>query len=142
MRRLRDPASAEDLTQEVLIKLLQQPEQRGDSYVFQIAQNLLIDQRRRATVRDRHLRSALADEQRDRNPIDAHTILEGQQQLGLAAEVLAALPDRTRQIFILYRFEKMSQHDIGLAFGISSSAVKQHVAKAMAALARALRNDR
>ena len=36
----------------------------------------------------------------------------------------------------------MSQDDIGASFGISASAVKQQVAKAMAALARALKDER
>ena len=142
LRRLRDPAEAEDLTQEVLIRLLQQEGPRSDSYIFQIAQNLLIDRQRRLAVRERHLRAVAAMPHREHDPIDAHVIVEGRQQLALATAAIADLPERTRQIFILYRFEKMSQEEIGLAFGISASAVKQQVAKAMAALARAMRNDR
>ncbi len=142
LRRLRHAAEAEDMTQEVLVRLLQQPEARGDSYVFQIAQNMLIDRQRRQAVRERHLRSASAAPERDCDLVDAHVIVEGRQQLALAMATLADLPDRTRKIFILYRFEKMTQDEIGLAFGISASAVKQQVAKAMAALAKAMRSER
>ena len=139
LRRVRNHAEADDLTQEVLVRLLEQGEARGDSYVFQIAQNLLVDRQRRSAVRGRYRDSALTDQDRDRDPLDAHAILEGQQQLVIAISALAELPERTRTIFALYRFEKISQADIALAFGISASAVKQQVAKAMAALARAMR---
>lgn len=141
LRRIRNHAEAEDLTQEVLIRVLGQSEERGESYVFQIAQNLLIDRQRRHSVRDRHRDATLADKDRNRDLIDAHMILEGQQQLAIAMAALADLPERTRSIFVLYRFEKLSQGDIALAFGISPSAVKQQVAKAMAALSRALRDE-
>lgn len=141
-RRLRDAGEADDLTQEVLIRLLQQPEQRSDAYVFQIAQNLLIDRHRRAAVRQRHEMVVAADSERHRDMIDAHMIVDAREQLALAISILADLPERTRQIFILYRFEKLSQDEIGLAFGISASAVKQHVAKAMAALIKAMRDGR
>ncbi|MGP7795574.1 RNA polymerase sigma factor [Sphingomonas sp. CLY1604] len=140
LRRLRDPAEAEDLTQEVLLRLLTQPEARGDSYVFRIAQNLLVDRHRRLAIRNRHAFTTAAEPQSDRDPLDAHAIVEGQQQLAIATAVLARLPERTRAIFILYRYEKMSQDEIAASFGISASAVKQQVAKAMAALSAALRD--
>ena len=52
------------------------------------------------------------------------------------------MPERTRAIFILYRVENMSQDAIAAAFGISASAVKQHVARAMAQLVRKMRDVR
>ena len=142
LRRLKNPAEAEDHAQEVLLRLLTQPEERGDSYVFRIAQNLLVDRHRRVRIRDRHAQTAAAMPHRDFDPIDAHAILDGQQQLALVTAVLAKLPDRTRTIFILYRYEKMSQDAIAASFGISTSAVKQQVAKAMAALSAGLRDAR
>ncbi|MEG3176668.1 sigma-70 family RNA polymerase sigma factor [Sphingomonas sp. RB3P16] len=142
MRRIRDHADAEDLTQEVLIRLLNQGEARNDSYVFQIAQNLLTDRHRRHIVREQYRSVTAATAARDHDPLNAHEIMSGQQQLALVTAALSALPERTRTIFILYRFEKLSQDEIGNSFGISASAVKQQVAKAMAALAKALRDDR
>ena len=141
IRRIHDRAEAEDLTQETLMRLLEQDQDRADSYVFQIAQNLLTDRHRRTRVRERYRDAISAQQDRHRDPIDAHIILEGHQQLTIAMDALARLPERTRSIFILYRFEKISQSEIALAFGISVSAVKQQVAKAMAALARDLREE-
>lgn len=42
-------------------------------------------------------------------------------------------------MFILYRLENMQQADIGETFGITASAVKQQIAKVMAALAKTMR---
>lgn len=142
LRRIHDHAEADDLTQEVLIRLLNQGTTRSDSYVFQIAQNLLTDRHRRRAVREQHRILTAATADRDQNLLNAHDIVSGHQQLALATAVLSGLPERTRKIFILYRFENLSQDEIGASFGISASAVKQQVAKAMAALAKAMRNDR
>lgn len=48
---------------------------------------------------------------------------------------LEALPERTRTMFVLYKFEQLSQDTIAERYGISKSAVKQQIAKAMALLA-------
>src|SRR5689334_17203391 len=52
LRRIKDRALAEDLTQDVLLKVVRACErgqiERADSYVFKVAINLLRDHRRRA----------------------------------------------------------------------------------------------
>ncbi len=52
LRRVSDRSLAEDLTQDVLLKVVRASEkgqiERADSYVFKVAINLLRDQRRRA----------------------------------------------------------------------------------------------
>src|SRR5919201_6778229 len=52
LRRIKDRALAEDLTQDVLLKVVRASErgqiERADSYVFKVAINLLRDHRRRA----------------------------------------------------------------------------------------------
>ena len=52
LRRIKDRSLAEDLTQDVLLKVVRAAEkgqiERADSYVFKVAINLLRDQRRRA----------------------------------------------------------------------------------------------
>jgi RNA polymerase sigma factor (sigma-70 family) len=141
-RRLDDVGEAEDMAQEVLIRLIGQDEERCDSYVFQIAQNLLTDRHRRQQVRNRFYNETRVADFRDQDPIDAHTVLQGKQQLALVNSTLKTLPERTRAIFVLYRFEGLSQDDIAITFQISTSAVKQQVAKAMATLAKALRDAR
>ena len=143
-RRVRDRSEAEDLTHDALARALEsgQGPDLSDGYVFQIAQNLLIDRARRHKVRESYATESRAVSASDVDPIDPARILESQQQVAMLMAVLDELPERTRTIFTLYRLEKMPQQMIGEAFGISASAVKQQVAKAMAILAKRLRSDR
>jgi RNA polymerase sigma-70 factor (ECF subfamily) len=142
LRRVRDHSEAEDLTQEVFVRMLHNAgsESRPDVYVFQIAQNLLVDRARRNLVRERYRQGIVADSERELDILDPHSIVEGREQLVAFAAVLAELPERTRAIFILYRIENMSQDAIGATYGISASAVKQQVAKAMALIAGKMRD--
>ena len=144
LRRLRDHSEAEDLTQEVLVRLLTTPavQERPDSYVFQMAQNLLVDRARAEAVRARHRLTVTGDIERDLDTRDPHSIADGREQLAVVIAALHALPERTRMMFVLYRFEKVPQDAIGAAYGISASAVKQQIAKAMAALTQAMRAAR
>jgi len=143
LRRVRNPSEAEDLVQEVFVRMLRRGDNTApDVYIFQIAQNLLVDRIRKHRVRDRYRDGLSAEPGRDFDDFDPHRLAEGREQLALLARAMGDLPERTRAIFILYRVENMSQDAIATAFGISTSAVKQHVAKAMAVLVRKMRDAR
>lgn len=136
LRRVRDHGEAEDLTQEVFVRLLDvDAEARSaDAYVFQIAANLVIDRARRARVRAEFCDAAGRHDDRHVEPLDPHRIAAARGQLATITAALDSLPERTRTIFMLYRLENMSQQMIADSFGISPSGVKKHVAKAMACL--------
>lgn len=136
-RRLRDPSQAEDLTQDLFVRMATAPVTAGgnpEGYIFQAAANLLRDHYRRETTRGRYLQSQSLDEQHHVDPIDAERLLAGQQSIGCVAQVLKRLPERTRRIFILYRLEGMQRKAIAEVFGISVSAVEKHIATAMRSL--------
>jgi RNA polymerase sigma factor (sigma-70 family) len=133
-RRLRDPALAEDLTQDLFCRLAANPARDSanpEAYVFQIAANLVRDHYRRETVRGRYRRIAELADDREIDRIDAERTLSGRENVGRVAAVLNTLPERTRNIFILYRLEGMQRKPIADAFGISVSAVEKHIASAM-----------
>lgn len=140
-RRVADHAEAEDLTQEVFLRMVRHRPAEGapDSYVFQIAQNLLVDRARRARVRRRHRESLSDADELDADPIDPQRVALGRAELARFATALQALPERTRVIFTLYRIDQVSQEEIGEAFGISKSAVKKQVATAMASIMARMR---
>jgi RNA polymerase sigma-70 factor (ECF subfamily) len=143
LRRVRNPSEAEDLTQEVFVRMLKSAEAAPpDVYVFQIAQNLLVDRARKNRVRERYREGVAVEADRDFDVLDPHRLVEGREQLSAFVQALDELPERTRTMFILFRVENMSQEAIGAAYGISASAVKQHVAKAMALLAKKMRELR
>lgn len=143
LRRVRDHAEAEDLTQEVFARLLTSTETvtaSPDAYVFQTASNLLADRARRARVRTDYRESIGQIEDYGVELLDPHRHVAGRVALEAFARSLDDLPERTRTIFILYRLENVSQADIADALGISSSAVKKHVGRAMAFLMKRMRD--
>jgi RNA polymerase sigma-70 factor (ECF subfamily) len=135
-RRTRDRTEAEDLTQEVFVRLLARfpGNDFPDSYVFQIAVNLLSDRRRRETVRARFRQTMMMDDDYGIDLIDPHRVVMERQALSKMCAALDRLPERTRNIVILFRVENMSQQAIADAYGISLSAVKQQLAKGLAFL--------
>lgn len=140
-RRVSSYVEAEDLTHEVLARLASR---RGDvrnpeGYMFQVASNLLRDRARRASIRRDYAEAAGLDPDLDIDPLDPHRIAAGREQLRLLARTLDGLPERTRLIFLLFRYEQIDQRTIAESIGISVSAVEKHVHRAMAAVMQALR---
>ena len=144
LRRVRDPAEAEDLTQDVFIRLLgaaeRQPVEDVEALVFVTAGNLLKDRGRKAARRNEAsgaINPALVSELtrefvEDRDP---ERVLLARESY---AEVLAALDElgqRTRDIYVLFRLEAMKQKDIAELFGIARSTVEKEVMKATLHLA-------
>jgi RNA polymerase sigma factor (sigma-70 family) len=145
LRRIKDRSTAEDLTQDVLLKVVRACEkgqiERADSYVFKVAINLLRDQRRRA------LRVGPAifvpieedlDGQLDSQLVEAispERVLLSEDSLADVLRCLQELGELTRNIFILFRLENMKQKDIAALYGIGQSTVEKHVVKAVLHLA-------
>ena len=145
LRRVGDGAEAEDLTQDVFIRLLgaaeRQPIEDVEALVFVTAGNLLKDRGRKATRRgeasrgviDPALVSEVAREfVEDRDP---ERVLLARESY---AEVLAALDElgqRTRDIYVLFRLENMKQKEIAALFGIGRSTVEKEVMRATLHLA-------
>lgn len=150
-RRLRDRAEAEDLTQEVFIRLARHPDQNHgqtlEAYVFTIAASVLTDWRRHQAARRSGEHRTLSDIKdgtllpailvEDRTP---ERVLAAKEVLKELEDALAELDQRTREIFLLSRMEHIHHRDIANLHGISVSAVEKHVFKAMAYLsAKALK---
>ena len=145
LRRIKDRSLAEDLTQDVLLKVVRASQrgeiERADSYVFKVAINLLRDQRRRAMRlgpaifvpieedRDGQLESQLVE------AISPERVLLSEDSLADVLRSLDELGELTRNIFILFRLENMKQKDIAALYGIGHSTVEKHVVKAVLHLA-------
>jgi RNA polymerase sigma-70 factor (ECF subfamily) len=146
LRRVRDRAEAEDLTQEVFLRIVRRPGdeplENAEVFLFSIAANLLRDRARRAHTRHAaDHRSLDADPDLAQSPslIEARAperVLMSQQSLAEVLRALDELGERTRDIFILYKLEKMKHREIGALYGLSASAVEKYVRKATAHLAR------
>ena len=145
LRRVGNHAEAEDLTQEVFVRLLGRNNkitQSSDAYVFQIASNLLRDRARRSQVRADYSEDVGQVDGRGIDPLDPHKMAVGRDALATFVSGLHDLPERTRTIFVLYRIENMTLETIAETYGISKSAVHQQVAKATAFLMKRMRGRR
>ena len=154
LRRVRNRAEAEDLTQEVFLRIVRRgdpaPLDNAEVFLFSIAGNLLRDRARRAGTRhaaDHESLDAQADfRQAGRLPeglVEARApdrVLMSQEQLSEVLRALDELGERTRDIFILYRLEKMKHREIGALYGLSASAVEKYVRKAASHLVRRFRS--
>jgi len=148
LRRCRDYAEAEDLTQEVLLRVVRAAGseradriERAESFVFKVAINLLRDRRRR-TLRDGSPDFVPLDEVEEdgtewrlAEDISPERVLSSRESLADALRALEELGAKTRDIFILFRLENMKQKDIAALYGIGRSTVEKHVMKAALHLA-------
>jgi len=140
-RRVGNRVEAEDLVHDVYLRLASAPDAEmrdPQAYVFQVAANLVRDRARRAEVRTRYLTAAKHDDQARIDPLDPHRIAADREALAALVKALEALPERTRRIFLLYRYEQVSRQAIADTFGISMSAVDKHVHKAVVRLSARL----
>ena len=144
-RRIHDQAQAEDLTQEVLLRVIRAAESQSivnaESYVFRAAANILNDHRRHArrhpTVNfDEFQESPAAavpmEFVDERSP---ERVAVGEATLDQVLRALGELAELTRNVFILFRLENMKQKDIAVLYGISQSTVEKHVVRALLHLA-------
>jgi RNA polymerase sigma factor (sigma-70 family) len=155
LRRVRDRAEAEDLTQEVFLRVVRQDESgdanRASAYIFRIAANLLHDRYRRAQTRQAAAHASLDQRPElqlapglpsnlieDRAP---ERVLLARESLAEVMRALGELSERTRDVFILHRLENMRQREIAELFGLSVSAVEKHIIKATAHLLRRLGSE-
>ena len=85
-RRTRNRAEAEDLTQEVFIRLVQAKNMQvrsAEAYMFQVAANLLRDRVRREKVRANYRQRQSLEEEGAYDPLDPFRVVAG--RLTLAA---------------------------------------------------------
>jgi RNA polymerase sigma factor (sigma-70 family) len=144
VRRVRNPAEAEDLTQEVLIRLMELSSEQvanPDAYIFRIALNLVRDRHRRNVIRDAWRLDVTHRDEGAADYIDPPRLLEGREAVGQVSKVLLQMSQRTREILLLFRLERMRKREIAESYGISVSAVEKHLIKATAFLTKCMEEE-
>lgn len=127
-RRTGCPYRAEDVVQDVFLKLLQTPAPEADSitdaYIRRMVSNLAIDRCRRCTL-ERTLFASIDDP--DITPpcqtATAETRLMSVDGLRRVARELRTLPSRDRRIFLLHRLDGMPQKEIADRLHLSRASV-------------------
>jgi len=140
--RVRPGVDVDDLVQEVFLRLARRADDAElhaiEGYVFAVANSVLNDNHRRTA---RRLPAGLGAseglgtraEPEERSP---ERILLGLEELDAVERALLELPERTRIVFALNRYEEFTYREIASALGVSTSAVEKHMMRALAHLAR------
>ena len=138
-RRVRSRAEAEDLTQEVFLRLVRRLDAEAidnpEAFLFRTAVNLLRDRSRREKTFRNHLSETELRQDRFEG-ISPERVLESRQALQRALQCLEELDERTRDAFILHRLEGLKYAEIAEVFGVSVSSVEKYIIKALAHLMR------
>lgn len=145
--RTGDPAQAEDLVQDLWIKirtLEPGPVGNPQAYIFRMAHNLATDLARskiQRTLREDHwveasttLNGGVAQD----DAPDAERVLIAREELNRVRRALADMPARAAEVFQLHRIEGESHSEIATRLGISRSAVEKSMAIALKHLFRLL----
>ncbi len=149
--RLRNEAAAEDLVQDLWIRVsAATPPDNLDnpaSYLFTMAGRLALD----------HIRQHKRRQSRDEKWTDENTQTTGgfatsQEEDGEARllraeriqkvrDAIAQLPPKARQVFEMHRLQGRSHKQIAAELGIAVSTVEKHVIRAMRELTTTLRDS-
>lgn len=143
-RLVRSQDIAEELAQESYLRFLRQSEPQPildlNAFLFTIAANLARDHLRSVKREQRRefvpLDAGIADSKPNTEDIIARQCLEVQLQ-----QAIASLPDKTREIFLLYRADELSYKQIAAQLDISERTVEYHLRQAMLHCRRCLINQ-
>lgn len=146
--RLGSPAAAEDLVQDIYVRLATieiGPIEHPVAFLYRLGTNLMLDrvrQRRRAGVREdawqdsRHVR--IGGEEIANDP-PADELVADRQRLQKMLEAVEELPPQRRTAFRLHKLEGLSHTETAAKMGISRSAVEKHIIAALRQLVPVLR---
>jgi RNA polymerase sigma-70 factor (ECF subfamily) len=142
--RTGSPAAAEDLAQELYLKLAARGSDleadNPTALIYRIALNLMLDRARgesRTAARDAAWREAAhvaigGEDVADLPPADE--AVASRQRLRMLVEAVAALPPQMQRAFRLHKLDGLSHAQTAQAMGISVKSVEKHVSAALKAL--------
>lgn len=138
-KRVRCDEDANDLAQEAFLRMHKFQQSReldnARAFLFRTANNLAVDQLRRARVHDRYLSTEMlpehSDEEDDKYAPSAERTVSAEQELDKIYEILDQLPPKVRRAFVLHRSRDMSYSEIAAEMGVSNSMVEKYIIEAL-----------
>ncbi len=132
------PADAEDMVQEVFLRLHKRNEAREadepveniEGYLFRIAKHVLVT-RYRSGHRDGLWTPDTLDDFDAADELSPERIIAARQQFARLVVAILNLPPRTRTVFELHRFDRLSFAAIAQRMGISKGAVQTLMQRAI-----------
>lgn len=133
---------AEDLTQDIFVKLLNQTDGMGhvqdvDGYIYQMCRNLAYDHLKKAAHNTEYRKFILYAGSTRQNPeisMSTNPIekkIHSDYYKNLLHTCLESLPEQQRQVFTLSKIEGLSHKRIAEQLGISPHTVRNHLYQAV-----------
>lgn len=136
--RVRSHDEANDLVQDAFARLLGARSlarvRDPGAFLNRIVRNLLIDRSRRLSARPPHV--SIVDE--IAVPPDQGQAIEVEQMRQRYRDLVALLPPRTREVFVLHRIDGVGYKEIAERLDISVRTVEWHVAQAIVRISKGL----
>jgi RNA polymerase sigma factor (sigma-70 family) len=145
--RLRSPEAAEDLVQDIYLKVIAAPLSdigNPNGFLYRLGSNLMLDRlkaQRRTAVRETGWRAVTVSSVGGQDVADepaADAVTEARQRLSMIVEALNTLSPSVRRAFRLHKFEGLSHAETAAAMGVSRSSVEKHISTALKHLIRTL----
>ncbi|MES1199972.1 MAG: sigma-70 family RNA polymerase sigma factor [Pseudomonadota bacterium] len=144
-RRVNVAEDAEDLVQEAFLRLAKpgrlEDIDNVDAYVFQVAANLVRERVRKRAVRGSDSEIEIDEKFSDPQVFSPARILEGKETVARVMAALRELPERTRTIFVLQRFEGLTYHEVADRLGLSTSAIEKNMSRAISHLSKRMSDN-
>nr|WP_199077771.1 RNA polymerase sigma-70 factor [Pedobacter sp. ASV19] len=136
-QRLRSREDAEEVVQEVLVSLYFRrkeidPKSTLEAYLKTALKFKVIDAYRLQQLHYKHLDNLIAET--TLSPVTPDDQLEIKEFKTLVLSSCKKLPEKCREVFMMFRFEELSHQEIAERSAISISTVKKHLHKAMVLL--------
>ena len=126
-----DIEQAEDIVQETFIKLWDNCSkvmfEKAKSFLFTVSRNLFLNVVAHKKIVLQH-RSTLAP---DRTDVTPQFLMEEQEFMSRLKKVIADLPEKQREVFLLSRIDKKKYTEISEMLGISIKAVEKRMSQAL-----------
>ena len=152
LRQVRTPSVAEDIVQDVFVRIVQnvetfKEESRFSTWAYTIARNLCIDHLRKRVHRKHASLDAPADSEGEGAPLGERiagstmgadrTVIGKQLQTHIRAAV-EALPEDQREVFLMRQVSELPFKEIAEIVGVSENTVKSRMRYALERLQAAL----
>lgn len=125
---------ADDLVQDVFVRLARRADLASielvEGYLFQTARTALAEYFRKRSARHPELHEMFEEEQHLVAGISPETVLDDRAAVERLIAGLYELPEKTRDIYVLYHFEGFKQMQIAEKLEIGIRTVERHLAHA------------
>jgi len=133
LRMVRDEAAAEDLLQEVFLRIWENrgqidPEKSFKGYLFTCSRFLVLNFLRHVSI-ERQVENYLAHTQAEAYRHVEESVF-GKEAEAFLLKTIAQLPKQRQRVYSLCKIEGMSYEQAATALGISITTVQDHIVKA------------